>query len=197
LRGRLILNNEHDVFVILNEAEPGKELLHDSFVEVVDHSEFLVLSDILDHFLLYLLKLVIFIIEYPNRYLVSIIIQVNETVVKEEPAIALFPIAIINLITSLDVIDRLNHETSSVICVVPSGLSGSLMVEHVSIGNKTISLHTFNLNTENAAGHHHADFGIFLDWELSESWDFLTNQVIVCFDVNYFFLNLIKERGSL
>jgi hypothetical protein len=151
LSGCLVLINEHDVLIIFYEAKPGEEFLHDPFLHVVDDSELLEIRSILDHLLLDLLELVVGVIENSNGNLVRIVVEVDEAVVQEESAVALLSIAIIDLLSTLDIVKGFNYKASSVISVVPCSLSRPLMVEHVCVGDETISLDAFNLYTENSA----------------------------------------------
>lgn len=96
-----------------------------------------------------LLHLVIKVVVDLYGVLVGIIFEVYEAVVEEESAVALLAIAIIDLVTSLDVIEGFDNEAASVIGVVPGRLPWPPVIEHVCIGNKAISLDTFDLNAEN------------------------------------------------
>lgn len=129
--------------------------------------------------------------------LIGIVVQVDETVVQEEPVVALLTIRIKDLVTSLNIFHCFNDETLSVISVSPSGLSGSSVVEHISIGNETISLHIVHLNTKDSARHHVTQLSVLLDWELGELRYFLADQVIVLFDVINLLSNLVNEWRSL
>ena len=84
--------------------------------------------------------------------------KINETVVQKESTITLLTVRIVNLFSSLDVFHCLDDESSAVVCVGPSSLPGSLVVEHIGISYKAVSLHTLNLNTEDSAGYHHPNF---------------------------------------
>ena len=78
--------------------------MHNLIFEVLNNSEFLEFRMILNHVLLDLLECIILIVINLNWNFICIIVQVNETVIKEESAIALLTIAIINLLSSLDII---------------------------------------------------------------------------------------------
>lgn len=96
-----------------------------------------------------LLHLVIKVIEDLNGVLVSIIFQVYEAVIEEESAVALLAVAIVDLVTSLDVIEGIDDEATFVIGVVPSRLPWPPVIEHVCIGNKAIGLNALDLDAEN------------------------------------------------
>ena len=123
--------------------------MHDSLVQVVNDSELLELGLVLNHVLLDLLHLVIKVVEDLNWVLVGIIVEVNEAVVEEETAVALLAVAIVDLVTSLDVIEGIDDEAAFVIGVVPSRLPWPPVIQHVCIGNKAIGLNAFNLDAEN------------------------------------------------
>jgi hypothetical protein len=114
-----------------------------------------------------------------DRYLVRIIVQVDEPVVEEEATIALLSIAIIHLLSPLDVVEGLDHEAATVVRVVPGRLAWALVVEHVRVGNEAVGLHPLYLDAEDATGDHHADLGILTEGELSEFGNFFTDKVVV------------------
>jgi hypothetical protein len=99
--------------------------------------------------LLDLLHLIIKVVVDLNGVLIGIIVEVNEAVVEEETAVALLAVAIVDLVTSLDVIEGIDDEATFVIGVVPSRLPWPPMIEHVCIGNKAIGLNAFDLDAEN------------------------------------------------
>jgi hypothetical protein len=59
---------------------------------------------IANHILLYLLHLIVLIVGDFDWDLIGIIVEIDKTIVQEEPAVAFFTIAIIHLLPSLDVI---------------------------------------------------------------------------------------------
>ena len=61
------------------------------------------------------------------------------------------------------------------------------MIEHIGIRDKSISLNSLNLDPENSTTHHHADFTILLQSELCILWYFVTNHLVVLFDIFDFF----------
>jgi hypothetical protein len=123
--------------------------VHDSLVQVVNDSELLELGLVLNHILLDLLHLVIKVVVDLNGVLIGIIVEVNEAVVEEESAVAFLAVAIVDLVTSLDVIEGIDDEAAFVIGVVPSRLPWPPVIQHVCIGNKAIGLNAFDLDAEN------------------------------------------------
>lgn len=101
-----------------------------------------------------------------NRHLICIVVQVDKTVIQEEPRVAFLSIAVIHLLPSWDVITCLDDESLSLVAVIPSGLSWSLVVEHIRIWHETISLHSIDGNAENSARYHHSYLRVLLDGEL-------------------------------
>jgi hypothetical protein len=99
--------------------------------------------------LLDLLHLIIKIVVDLNGVLIGIIFKVNKAVIEEESAVALLAVAIIDLVTSLDVVEGIDDEAAFVVGVVPSRLPWASVVEHVCIGYKAISLDAFDLYAEN------------------------------------------------
>ena len=49
--------------------------------------------------------------------LVGIVVHVDEAIVQQEASVALFPVAIVNLLASLDVVGRLDDETFTFVAV--------------------------------------------------------------------------------
>jgi hypothetical protein len=113
-----------------------------------------------------LLHFVIRVVIDFDWHFIGIVVQIDEAVIEEETTVAFLTIAVVNLLTSLDVIQGLNNKSSTVICVVPGSLSRALVVEHVSIGNKTVGLDALDLDTENTRRDHHSNLRIFSQWEL-------------------------------
>ena len=131
--------------------------MHHSLVEIIDDSELLKFCGVLDHILLDLLHLVFGVVVYADWHLIGIIVQIDEAIVKEEATIALLAVGIVDLLTSLDVIEGLDDEATAVICVVPRCLPWALVIKHVGICDEAISLDTFNLDAKDATRDHHAN----------------------------------------
>ena len=123
--------------------------MHDSLVQVVNDSELLELGLVLNHVLLDLLHLVIKVVVDLYGVLVGIIFQVYEAIVEEESAVALLAVAIVDLVSSLDIIEGIDDEAAFVVGVVPGCLPWPPVIEHVCIGNEAIGLDAFNLDAEN------------------------------------------------
>jgi len=130
-------------------------------------------------------------------HFIGIIVQVDEAIVQEESAITLLAITIINLITSLNIFNGFNNKTLFIIGICPRSLPWSLMIEHICVSNKSISFNTLYLYTKDSTGYHHSDLRILSYWELYIFWDLFTNQIVICFYIFNFFMNLIKEGASL
>lgn len=131
--------------------------MHHSLVEIIDDSELLKFCGVLDHILLDLLHLVFGVVVYADWHLIGIIVQIDEAIVKEEATIALLAVGIVDLLTSLDVIEGLDDEATAVICVVPRCLPWALVIKHVGICDEAISLDTLNLDAKDATRDHHAN----------------------------------------
>lgn len=148
--------------------------MHNFIFKILYHSKLLKISGVIYHLFLNNNVLIIIIIMDLNRDLVSIIIQIDETIIQKESTIAFLSIAIINLFTSLNIIHCFNNETFFLISIGPCSLSRSFMIEHISICYKTISFYTFDLDTKYSAWYHHSYFRIFLKWELCKLRNFFT-----------------------
>ncbi len=102
--------------------------MHDLIDKVLHDSEFLKSRSILYHLLLHLLMLVTFVVVYTDRDLICVIIEVDEAVVQKETTVALFAIAIVDLLATLNIIHRLYDKPSAIISVVPSRLPRSFVI---------------------------------------------------------------------
>ena len=170
----LVLNKKHDILIVLYKTKPWEHLMHYALVKVVYNTELFELSTILNHVLLNLLHLIFRIVKDTDGYLVCIIVQVYKSVVEEKATIALLSIAIINLLSSFDIVKSLDYEATTIVCIVPSCLSRALMIEHVCIGNESISLYSFNLNTKDTTWDHHANLWVLTEWKLGKLRHFFT-----------------------
>jgi hypothetical protein len=101
------------------------------------------------------------------------------------------------LLSTLDVFKSLNDEALAVISVGPASLAGSLMVQHVGVGDEAVSLDAFNLDAKDSTCDHHSDFGVLLQGELSVVGHLTANRVVVLLDVPDFLRNLVLERATL
>jgi uncharacterized membrane protein YuzA (DUF378 family) len=113
---------------------------------------------ITNHVFLDLLKSVILIIGDFNWHFIGIVVQVYETIVQEESAVTLFAIAIIDLLSTLNVFHSFYDEPLLFISISPRSLSRPFMIEHVGISYKAIGLYSFNLDTEDSRSYHHSNF---------------------------------------
>lgn len=187
----LVVIDQSNIFIELHESQPGKKFQHDLVFQIFYHSEFLEISWVIDDLLLDFDELVVMVVVDFQRHLIGVIVQVYEAVVQQEPAVTFLTIAVIDLLSSPDVFHGFNNEPSLLVGVAPSSLPGSLVIEHVCIGNKTICLDPLDLNTEDSTGDHHPDLRVLLDWKLSILWHFLADEVIILLDVFYLLMNLI------
>ena len=61
------------------------------------------------------------------------------------------------------------------------------MIEHVCVGDEAISFHTFDLNAEYSAGHHHANLTVLLQAELAVVGHLVADHVVVLLNITNFF----------
>ena len=158
----LQLVKESDVLIKLYEAKERDELAHYALLEVYLHSKGALDEIRAEHLHLLLSKLIVIRHLYRQWILVRIVVQINESVVQEESRVALLAVGVIDLLTTRNVFESLNNETSSVICVGPARLSRPFVVKHISVRNKAVCLDTFDLDAEYATGHHHANLRVLL-----------------------------------
>lgn len=101
------------------------------------------------------------------------------------------------MVSTGNVFEGLNDEALAVVGVRPARLSGSLVVQHISVGNEAIRLDSFHVDAEDAARHHHADLRVLLEGENLILGHLCANGVIVLLDVADFFGDLILEGATL
>lgn len=70
------------------------------------------------------------------------------------------------------------------------------MVQHVSIRSESISLMIANLDAKNTGGDHHTELTVLYEWEFSELWNLITDQIIVSLDIFNFLIDLILKRAA-
>ena len=189
---------EHShVLLVLNVSDPRNELVHDFLLEVVHHSELVVvLGGLVDELHLEIVVGICLRKVDHQWHLVCVIVWIDEPVVEEEARVAFLSIAVIDLLTSGDIVTRLNNEALSLIAVIPSGLPRSLVVEHVCVWDESISLHTLDGDAEDPARDHHSDLRVLLQRELLVLWHLLADKLIVDFDVFDFLIDLVQEWTS-
>lgn len=90
----------------------------------------------------------------------------------------------------------LNDESLLLICVSPSSLLWSLVVEHVSHRHEPISLCTLNVHTENTRGNHHPNLRESSEREVLILRNLVTDVVIVSLYVFNLLFNLFEEWRS-
>ena len=165
--------------------------MHHSIFKVINNPEFFELRSILNHILLDLLQRIIRIVIDLKWNFISIIVEIDEPVVQEEPTIALLAITIINLFSSHDVFSGFYDETFFIVSVRPWCLSWSFMIKHVSVSYKTISLKTLYLNTKDSTRYHHSNFWIFFQRELGIFRYFFADQIVIWLNIFNFLIYLI------
>jgi len=70
------------------------------------------------------------------------------------------------------------------------------VIKHISVGNEAISLHTLDLDSEDATRHHHADLRVLLQRELTIVWYLIADSIIILLDVPDLLANLVLERAT-
>ena len=100
------------------------------------------------------------------------------------------------MLAALDILQRLDDEALTVVCVGPAGLSGALVVKHVGVRYKAICLDTLYLDAEDAAGDHHADLRVLFQGELAIVGHFVANRVVVLLNVADLLTDLVLEGAA-
>jgi len=101
------------------------------------------------------------------------------------------------LLSPLDIFKGFDNEPLTVISVRPARLPGTLMVQHVCIGDEAVGLDTLDLDAKDSTCHHHSDFGVLLERELPILRHLIANCIVVLLDVSDFLTDLVLEWTSL
>lgn len=125
--------------------------------------------------------------------LISIVIEIDEPVIQQESGITLFPVRIIDLFATLNVVERLNNEPFTFVAILPRSLPWASMVQHISVRDKGICLVTIDRNSKYARCDHHTVLTVLFKWELLILRDLLADQLIVRLDILYFIGDLNLE----
>ena len=182
--------------IIDHISAPSKKVLHDLFFHVLDNPELLESLLVADQLVLDLVSSLLLVEVHDDRHLISIIVEVNESIIEEEPGVALLAVAVVDLFASWDVVTSLNNKPLSLVAVVPGGLPRSLVIEHVGVWNEAVGLYAVDIDTEDPTGHDHPSFLILSQCELLVVWHLLANQLVVDPDVLYFFVYLVEEWAT-
>ena len=192
----LNLVKQSDVFVEFHKTHEGNKLAHNWLFEVSLNAEIALHNGCVENFHLLRGELIVFIHLDCEWVLVGVVVEVDEAVVEEEASVALFTVRIVNLFSTLDLFKCLNDEALTVICICPASLAGTLVIKHVSIGHKSICFHTHHLDAKDSASHHHSNFRVLLQRELSILGDFRANRVVVLLNVLDFLADLVLEGAA-
>ena len=124
----LELVKQHHV-VVEHYVPAPREEVHENVLFVVSlHSELLVHLSLIYQLKLLVLQWVILLEVDKERHLVSIISQVDEAIVEEKATVALLAIAIINLISTWNVLQGLDDEAVPHVTIGPLSLARSSVV---------------------------------------------------------------------
>ena len=70
------------------------------------------------------------------------------------------------------------------------------MIEHIGVGDETISLDAFNLNTKYSTSDHHTNLAILLQAKLAIIWHLIANHIVVLLNITNLFRDLILKRTA-
>lgn len=152
-----------DVLVKFNEAQERNELAHDRLFKVDLDAEDALHYLLAKHLHLLLSELVVVCHFDCEWVLVSIVIQVDEAIVEKKARVALLAVRVVHLLAALNILQSLNDEALTVIGVGPAGLSGALMIKHVSVRDEAVCLDPINLNAKDSTADHHTDLRVLLE----------------------------------
>ena len=182
----LNLVKKSDVLIELDESQEGDELAHNWLLEVDLDTE-VPLNDVSVEDFTLLLSINIVRRHSDREWIfVSIIVKINETVIKEESRVTLLSVRVIDLLSAFDVLQGLDDEATAIISVRPARLPRSLVIKHVSVGYKAIGFHSLNINAKNATSDHHSNFRVLFESELAIFGHLIANRIIVLLNVSDF-----------
>ena len=70
------------------------------------------------------------------------------------------------------------------------------MIEHISVGDESVSLDAFNLNTKYSTSDHHTNLAILLQAKLAIIWHLIANHIVILLNVSNLFRDLILKRTA-
>ena len=70
------------------------------------------------------------------------------------------------------------------------------MIEHIGVGDETISLDAFDLNTKYSTSNHHSNLAILLQAKLAIIWHLIANHIVILLNVSNLFRDLILKRTT-
>ena len=128
--------------------------------------------------------------------LVGVIVEIDKSIVQQESCVTFLAVRVVHLLSSFDVICCFDDEPLSFITVGPLGFLGSLVIKHVCIGYKAVSLDTVYWDSEDAAANHHTHFAVLLQRKLFELWHLGANHSVIRMNVLYFVSDNILHGTS-
>ena len=181
-----------NITIKFNIPYPLNKFLHNLFFETFNNSEFHVTFFVAYQrkFDVCALRIVFLVKTYGNWNFVGVVRLIYKTIVKEKSWIALATVAIINLISTFDVVACFNYKTLFFIWVVPGCLSWPSMIQHISIWHKSICFNPIDCYTKYSRTGDHSQFRVFSNRKLRKRRYFSTNQFVINFDIFNFFVNL-------
>ena len=124
-------------------------------------------------------------------------IEVNyEAVVEQVARVALLAVGVEHLHAGVNVMQTLNEKALLVIYVVPGGLLGQAVVEHVCKRRQNVSLGAVNVQAEYPAAHYRPGPAEVAELILAELLAGQVDAVVVALEVVDFFVDLDEEGGA-
>jgi hypothetical protein len=128
---------------------------------------------------------------------VVLVVGEGEAVVEEEARVALLAIGVEDLAAGGDVPEALNHEALGGVAVVPAGLLGHVVVQHVGQRHHRVRLHALHHHSEHSRAHQQPRLYKPLVAESSEGLVDSADSLIVSSQLPLLALHLLEEAGAL
>ena len=98
-------------------------------------------------------------------------------------------------LASLNIADCVDDESLALVAVSPTGLTGSLVIKHVCIGDKSVGFVTVHRDAENPTGHQEAHLLVLLERELGELGHLLADNIVVLAHIRDLVIDLPDHVG--
>ena len=125
------------------------------------------------------------------------IIGKGKAVVEQEARVALLPIGVKYFCAGRDFLEALNDKPLAVVAVVPTGLFGHVVVEHIGQRNKSVSFDAINHHTKHPRTHQQPCLHKFFKGKSGESGVNSTHHLIVFPKIFLFCFDELEEASPL
>lgn len=133
---------------------------------------------------------------HTSYHLILIVLLYHKAIVEQITWVTFFTVRIEYLHSTRNVLQTLYHESLTLINVVPRGLLGKPMVEHICKWRQNVCFDAINVQSKDSAAYDGTRPTEIPKFILPELLTTDADSIIVFFEIIYFLVNLYEERGS-